>query len=267
MISTLLEPQRAQREAIADLLAPGPKLDAAGCLAIYQRSYILRLRQCLEEQFPATRRLLGDALFRDFADAYLRDRPSDSYTLFELGRRFPNWLDESRPDRDEPLEAREAWIDFMVDLTHYERELYRLFDAEGHEGEDWPNAETPDADLALQPCLSLQEYRYPVALYHHGARAGGDAEIPEARRSFVVISRKDYQITAFPVTELHHRFLRAIQTLGGVTRALGDIAAWTRRPCADVERSWRDDVRAAWLNAGFFVSKRAPRPGRSSARR
>ncbi|MFP3656554.1 DNA-binding domain-containing protein, partial [Burkholderia sp. SIMBA_052] len=82
-------PDGVDADTIAATLLPGPKLSASACLAIYQRSYILRLRKCLEEQFPASYHALGAALFADFADEYLRACPSDSYTLHELGRRFP----------------------------------------------------------------------------------------------------------------------------------------------------------------------------------
>jgi len=257
MISALVEPFKLAREEIDDAFLPGPRLGAAACLAIYQRSYILRLRKCLEEQFPATRRILGGALFCDFAGEYLRDLPSDSYTLFELGRRFPAWLEANRPDRDLPLAERESWIDFMVDLSSYERELYRLFDAPGHEGEPWPDAATPDEELTLQSCLSLLEYRYPVAWSYHEARLGRDLEIPPPCRSFLVVLRKDYHTTTFPVTETHFRFLKTLRDPGGVREALDEIAAWTGRSAEAVERSWREHVRAPWLQAGFFVTKDA----------
>ena len=98
MLDALFAPERADADVVATTLLPGPRLPAAACLAIYQRSYILRLRKCLEEQFPACRHALGAGLFADFADEYLRACPSDSYTLHELGRRFPQWLQDSRPD-------------------------------------------------------------------------------------------------------------------------------------------------------------------------
>jgi len=170
MLNALVKPGNVGQESLAETLLPGAMLDAAGCLAIYQRSYILRLRQCLVEQFPATCYALGDALFNDFADDYLRSCPSDSYTLYELGRRFPLWLEQTRPDRDLP--EREDWIDFMVDLAHYERELFHLFDAPGHEGQPWPNSNIDDSTLILQPALVLAQYRYPVAWYYHEVRAG-----------------------------------------------------------------------------------------------
>lgn len=253
MLGALMTPGEVDRSAVIEALLPGAQLDAAGCLAIYQRSYVLRLRLCLGEQFPATRHALGPRLFDDFADDYLHACPSDSYTLYELGRRFPYWLEETRPDRDQPHHAREPWIDFMVDLAHYEHALFRLFDAPGDEGRPWPDAGTDDRALVLQPCLALAQYRYPVARYYHEVCAGRSPELPERAPSQLVILRRDHQTATYPVSPLHHRFLHSLQQQRSVAQALADVAAWTRRPLDDVVLSWRTDVRSAWIDAGFFA--------------
>lgn len=255
MLEALLEPGKVDRQEIADTFLPGSHLDAAGCLAIYQRSYVLRLQKCLAEQFPATRHALGDALFDDFAAAYLGACPSDSYTLYELGRRFPAWLEESRPDREFGEDGRETWIDFMVDLAHYERELFRLFDAPGHEGQAWPGIDADDRELILQPCLVLAEYRYPVAWYYHEVRAGKSPGFPPQSRSHLVLLRRDYQTSTYPVSPLHFRFLTALQRHGSIDLALADIATWSRRPLDAVTHSWATEVRGPWIGAGFFVAR------------
>jgi hypothetical protein len=241
----------------ASMILPGPKLSASGCLAVYQRSYILRLRKCLEEQFPASRHALGAQLFSDFADEYLRDCPSDSHSLYDLGRRFAQWLEDNRPDRDEAPGHRENWIDFMVDLAGYEYELYRLFDAPGHEGLAWPDVTAVDDALVPQPCLVLTEYRYPVAWYYHEVRAGRTPPLPAARQSHAVILRRDYLTHTYPVSPQHHRFLSLLQQTRHVPTALRAIAAESGRALRDVERSWQEDVRMPWLQAGFFVERSA----------
>lgn len=256
MLDALVTPDRCDSQAVVDTLLPGAMLDATGCLAIYQRSYVLRLRKCLAEQFPATRYALGDALFDDFADLYLRACPSDSYTLYALGRRFPGWLEDTRPDRDRPASEREEWVDFMVDLARYEAELFRLFDAPGHEGQPWPEAGAADGALVVQPCLVLAQYRYPVAWYYHEVRADHRPAFPPASPSHVVMVRRDYQTTTYPVSALHYRFLTALQRHGSVERALADVAAWTGLPIEDVARSWASEVRRPWIDAGFFVVRK-----------
>lgn len=255
MLGALVAPGSVDRQAVAETLLPGARLDAAACLAIYQRSYVLRLRLCLGEQFPATRHALGRALFDDFADEYLRVCPPDSYTLYELGRRFADWMEATRPDRDLPADERESWIDFMVDLARYERELFRLFDAPGHEGRPWPDLACDDRALVLQPCLALARYRYPVAWYYHEVRTGRGPDFPPEAPSHVVILRRDYQTATYPVSPLHYRFLESVRENASIDQALREIAVSTGRALEEVERSWVTEVRRPWVDAGFFVAR------------
>ena len=142
-----------------------PGLDAGQGLAIYQRSYYLRLTKCLQDQFPALNYALGAELFCDFAQEYIHAMPSESYTLYRLGERFSQYLNAERPDRDKSAAHREPWIDFMVELADFEWQLFSLFDAAGHEFGDWPNEATdyPDEDLVLQPCFALVSLSFPLA--------------------------------------------------------------------------------------------------------
>ena len=250
MLDALLAPRGTA--GIGERLTDSPTLGARARLAIYQRSYILRLVKCLAEQFPALGHALGAPLLEDFAREYLRACPSDSYTLYELGRRFPEWLEASRPDRESPPEEREDWIDFMVDLARYERELFRLFDAPGHEGGAWPTVDVPDARLVLQPCFALAQYRYPVAWYYHEVRHERSPKFPPALATYVAIARRDYLTATFPLNPVHFQFLRALQKLGSVDAALEAVAQEVGRPLAEVRRSWDDVVRRPWIQAGFF---------------
>jgi len=255
MQDALVAPDKLDLQSLTEILLPGAQLDVAGCLAIYQRSYTLRLRKCLAEQFRATRYALGDTLFDDFADAYLQACPSDSYTLNELGRRFPGWIEDTRPDHDQPEAEREDWINFMVDLANYERVLFQCFDAPGHEGQPWPDTKTDDRTLILQPCLVLATYRYPVAWYYHGVRDGQSPSYPSRSPLNVVVVRRDYQTTTYPISALHYRFLTATQLLGSVESALADIAVWAQRSIEAVTQSWITEVRSPWIEAGFFIAR------------
>ncbi|WP_052657677.1 DNA-binding domain-containing protein [Thalassospira sp. HJ] len=255
MMSALIAPGRVDGESVTETFLPGAQLDAASCLGIYQRSYIIRLRICLMGQFPATLHALGEDLFCDFADEYLRTCPSDSYTLYELGRRFAAWMEENRPDRDLHPEEREPWVDFMIDLATYERMLFHLFDAPGHEGKPWPSIQTPDNELILLPGLVLAQFRFPVAWYYHEVRAGKSPLYPAPVQQLVAIVRKDFQTTTFPLSPFHFRFLTSIQRLGSIDAALEEMALWCGRSLADVQSSWIADVRQGWITAGFFIRR------------
>jgi hypothetical protein len=230
------------------------RFDAAAGLAVYQRGYILRIASCMREQFPALCHALGRGLFDDFVADYVRERPPESHTLYDLGRRFTDFLEESRPDRG--ATDREGWIDFMVDLARFERQVFALFDAPGHEGKALAGPATPDERLRLQPAFVLGAYNYPVHLYYHAVRRGEPAALPPAEPSFVALVRTDYVTRTIPLAEPHFVFLSTM-TGGGVEDGLEAVARHLALPVDSVRRSWRDEagVRSRWLDWGFFVAR------------
>lgn len=252
MHQALIYPRQAGEDA-EKYVEPSARLSAAQRLAIYQRSYYLRILKCMTEQFPALCHALGEELFRDFARQYLQVRPPESYTLYDLGRRFPAYLEETRPDRDQA--EREIWIDFMVDLARFERLLFVMFDAPGHEGKPFAGQDTPDSRLRLQPCFALGDYRFPVAGYYHEVRAGNDPPYPPRERSAVALVRKDYLTHTYPLSPPHFIFLAALEGGKSVGEALDRVAREIGRPLAEVSRSWAEPngIRRRWIEAGFFI--------------
>lgn len=236
--------------------APGPlgttgRVPPSDGLAIYQRGYFLRLAHCMREQFPALCHALGTALFDDFVGEYIRDLPPVSHTLYDLGRRFADFLETTRPDADAP----EVWVDFMIDLARYERQLFVLFDAPGHEGQRFATWDTPDTDLRLQPCFALGAYRFPVADYYHAVRRKTDPALPPATPSHIALVRVDYLTRTVPITEPHHVFLAALQRNRTVVTAIETAAHHLGVSVDQAWQSWRapDGIRRRWIDAGFFI--------------
>jgi hypothetical protein len=255
MQDALVFPGRVAGKEIETRLATSPRLTGAGGLAIYQRGYFLRIATCMREQFPALCHALGAPLFDDFVADYIRERPPESHTLYDLGRRFPAFLEESRPDRDLPSGEREAWIDFMTDLARFERQVFTMFDAPGHEGKSYADSATPDCRLCLQPCFDLGAYRFPVPAYYHAVRLDRPAPLPPARESFVALVRSDYVTRTMMLSEPHYRFLEAMADGGGVEGGIDAVARHlTMRP-AEVRRSWQEDgSRQRWIDWRFFIA-------------
>ncbi len=240
-------------------LAPSAQLSAAQCLAIYQRGYYARLLQCLQGQFKALNHALGPPLFADFARQYLHDTPSRSATLAELGRGFAPWLQSNRPDAEEA--EKESWIDFMVDLADFEWTLYTLFDAPGAEAKGYASAEQlTHPQLALQPCLRLCHYRYPVSSYYQQVAAleatehapAVDIELPAPQESWLALVRKDYKIGIFRLQPAQHHFLQQMAEGAKVEDAIAHTAQTFNKSAAQATLGWQR-WREAWGNAGFFV--------------
>ena len=249
-------PRRVECAEIGRLLAASGRLTGAAGLAIYQRGYFLRISRCMREQFPALCHALGETLFDDFVADYIRERPPESHTLYDLGRRFPEWLEESRPDRELPAADREAWIDFMSDLARFERQVFTMFDAPGHEGKPFADAATPDCRLRLQPCFALGAYRFPVPAYYHAVRLDRPAPLPPAQESFVALVRTDYVTRTIPLSKPHYVFLRAMADGGGVEDGIDAVARHLSMSPDKVRRSWRaaNGGRQRWIDWRFFIA-------------
>jgi len=257
MHEALIYPRRTSREVVAAQLASFPGFSGAEGLAIYQRGYFLRIANCMREQFPALCHALGEPLFNDFVAEYIRDRPPESHTLYDLGRRFPAFLDESRPDRDQPPEEREAWIDFMIDLAQFERQMFVMFDAPGHEGKPFATPDTPDDRLRLQPAVAIGAYRFPVAAYYHAVRQKQPAELPPAEASYAALVRTAYVTRTLVLSELDYLFLKAMADGGGVDEAIATVGRRLEASPEDVRRSWASEQgsRRRWIDCGFFIDQ------------
>ena len=252
----LVFPRRAGGTGIGERLDGSGRLPAAEGLAIYQRGYFQRIASCMREQFPALRHALEEALFDDFVADYVRDLPPQSHTLYDLGRRFPDWLEANRPDRDCPPAEREPWIDFMIDLARFERLVFAMFDAPGHEGGAFADDSTPDCRLRLQPAFALGAYRFPVAAYYHSVRQSGPSPLPPARRSFVALVRTDYVTRTIALGEPDYLFLEAMAAGGGVEAGIEAAATHLAIGADEVRRSWRSGGggRRRWIDWGFFIA-------------
>lgn len=252
----LVFPDRVDRSGVAGRLAQSGRLGGGEGLAIYQRGYFLRIASCMREQFPALCHALEQALFDDFVADYIRDLPPESHTLYDLGRRFPDWLEANRPDRESAPGEREPWIDFMIDLARFERLVFAMFDAPGHEGGAFADDSTPDCRLRLQPAFALGAYRFPVAAYYHSVRLGRPAPLPPARQSFAALVRTDYMTRTIALGEPDYLFLKAMAGGGGVEAGIEAAARHLATGAEDVRRSWSaaGGERRRWIDWGFFIA-------------
>jgi hypothetical protein len=252
MQDALIRPDEEAGEMADRLLAPSTRLTAAAGLAIYQRGYFLRIASCMREQFPALCHALGEALFDDFVGEYIRECPPESYTLYDLGRRFPAYLAENRPDRD--LTERESWIDFMIDLADFERQVFAMFDAPGHEGKTFADVTTPDDRLRLQPCFALGAYRFAVATYYHAVRQEQPVARPPAEPQYVALVRTDYVTRTIPLSATEHRFLQAMAEGSDADLAIAAVARHFGLAPDAVRENWTRNARSRWIDCGFFVA-------------
>ena len=182
-------------------LQPNERLD------IYRDMYEARLIDALGVDYPGLADLLGEELFQELLRLYVRNHPSRSYTLNDLGDQLPEFLRE--------LEGLPRAA-FAYDLARLELAYSKVFDA----------AETPPltqeaisavpADAWDKACLApvaafqLIAMRYPAHLYLQALRE--ETLPPPIRRkdTWLAVFRRDYSLQSLPLTRPAYEVLSAL---------------------------------------------------------
>jgi len=152
------EDGRPTREVVEEFIKPNDHLSSFERLEIYNRQYWFRLLDCLNDDYPGLRSVLGDTRFIRLATAYINKYPSTSSTLRDLGSRLIPFLQEE-PKWTKPHQT------LALDMARLEWAQIVAFDAESQ-----PSAKLellgevpPDRIyLRLQPYITLLDLAYPV---------------------------------------------------------------------------------------------------------
>ena len=149
---------RSMRAEAASFIKPNDRLTSFERLEIYNRQYWFRIFSALTDDFPGVRAVLGDRQFDALSKAYLRDCPSASFTLRNLGAKLEGWL------RKHPKFAGNRHK-LAVDMARLEWADIDAFDGEALpalKAEDLAGANPAALRLKLQPYVQLLDLRYPV---------------------------------------------------------------------------------------------------------
>jgi hypothetical protein len=148
---------RSTHEIADGYIKPNELLSSFDRLEIYNRQYWFRVIGSVAEDYPALNALMGEKLFDRLILAYLRENPSISFTLRNLGSKLPQWLEqhpEFTPTRRE----------LLLDAARLEWAYVEAFDG----AEFAPLSPSDFGDLSaesrlsLQPHLQLLDLKYPV---------------------------------------------------------------------------------------------------------
>jgi hypothetical protein len=137
-------------------IKPNSHLTSFERLEIYNRQYWFRVIAAVSEDFPALNAVLGQEMFDALVLAYLRENPSTSFSLRNLGARLPAWL-ASYPKLAGPQHS------LAVDVARLEWAYIESFDGASLPplGQEFAGLGS-DSILRLQPHLQLLDLQYPV---------------------------------------------------------------------------------------------------------
>lgn len=268
-------------EDIESVIGRSNSLGSVERLAVYGNAYFARLLECLGQEFPAVKQVLGEDAFNSIGLQYLQACPSRSYTLNELGRSFPDFLRETRP-KDVPAPD---WPDLLIDLATLERTYSEVFDGVGIEPLDAPAADSSAwskllalgfvplipselaaiaahdmgaIQLQAAPCLRLLKLDFPAHEFISALRRSETTDIapPHAQSTLLVVSRRDFIVRRSVVSEFEFAVLQALLSGQSLSAALQTGAA-----------SANDDMPSdtvigecfqRWVQARWFIGWKLP---------
>lgn len=249
MQTQLLHPSELTKEETETYIKPSSKLTARQHLAIYQRSYIARLRACMQAQYTGLSYALGPQIFDQFTDFYLNNHPSKSYTLGDLGDQYAHFLAETRPDKDETV--KETWPDFMIELAEFEYLINDAFDQKSNEDIELVKTENTDQEFKLLPIFHILTYQFPISVFYKAVINNHQPELPQMQTSYTILLRKNYQLGLFEINEGQYHFLKHFESNNSVDAAKNYMVNHFGIPAKKMDLFWKE-WRQAWIEQGFF---------------
>ncbi|QDT45044.1 hypothetical protein Pan241w_51610 [Gimesia alba] len=219
-------------DALETVITRSSQLTSLERVGIYANAYYARLLECLSEEYPALVTAMGAQAFGVFCMEYLQESPSTSYTLGELGARFPKFLREHKP----AVEAGEDganWTDFLIDLATLERVYSEVFDGPGIEQETLLTPETlnsiapedwPGLTLKMAPCFRLLQFQFPVHEFITKVRNGDTPAILAQQTTCLAITRRNFIVRREAVTPAEYFLLSRLQEGLQVGEAIMEVS-------------------------------------------
>ncbi len=244
-----LLPDALKSSSLEDVIHHSDKLSAKDHLAIYQRSYIARLRGCMTQQFSALEYALGEDIFCAFADDYLASQPSYNYNLALLGKHFPEYLEANRPDAGEA--EKEDWIDFIIELTKFEYALGVIFEQKAEEEYQLAETDSDEDKLKLVPVCELFNFQFPVRKYYTQFKNGKKPSLPFESKSYSVVLRHNFKLAVHDLQKEQYEFLSSLKNGLDVPTAKSNFKETHKEVALEFENAW-SNWKTRWIEAKIF---------------
>jgi hypothetical protein len=149
---------RPTAKVVAEFIKPNDRLTSLERLELYNKQYWFRLLDCLYDDYPGLRAILGETKFRKLRIAYLNQYPSKSFTMRNLGSRLVEFL-EANPRFLTPHVA------MCMDMARFEWAQVVAFDGlmlPALVPDDLLGRDPEKLQLGVQPYVTLMEMGYPL---------------------------------------------------------------------------------------------------------
>ncbi len=210
-------------------------------LDVYAEAYYSRLLECLELDFPALKRVLGEDIFRGLVAQYLEAHPSRTFTANSLGEQLPEFMKSYELSEELP---------YLPDLARLEWATVDSFFAKDHAPFDPARLDQIAADAWPRVRLKLDSSVVLLHSHWNVDDMSNDEKQPASEEErWLVVSRQNYKVRVQKVEPLQFRVLELLSE----GMRLGEL-------CTKIEESL--DIEAVppplmdwfktWMEAGFI---------------
>jgi hypothetical protein len=189
----------AGRWPIEEVILASQGQDPHGGLNIYAQGYWLRLFSCLKADYSALQRLLGEPLFEFFAREYLRQHPSKSYSLYDLGDGFAQFL--RRTQTASAKLADNEKLRFPLELAQIERAMAFSMRSVGLENCPLEVVDTlsllfgENINVELPATTQLLMTHHPLSAFQSILYGQVPIEAVEVGSQYICIKRHQYRVS------------------------------------------------------------------------
>jgi hypothetical protein len=212
-----------------DVVSDQGKASIYARLNVYSSGYMLRLLDCMYADYAISKKFMGDEVFDSFAKAYLMYHPSTSFTLYDLGKAFPDFLDKTKPHVEEGSDN--TYFDIPATLARVERARQVAMRAPGTESDitDINPVNIQDIffstlNISIPDCLQLLELDFPMKQFFESVYREDEYELPSLQKTYMAISRKNYRIVLEEITEMQFLLLQECKNHTNLYDAISSLS-------------------------------------------
>lgn len=256
---------RPMSDVVAEFIKPNDRLTAFDRLEIYNRMYWFRLIDCVYDDNPGLRALLGERAFNRLVIEYLAAHPSQSFTLRNLCSHLVEFI-RRHPSLTAP------WTKLALEVAQFEWAQTVAFDGLSRPvitAPELASANPARLRLGLQPYVTLLALRHPIDSYVIAVKrrnvlraeasnattsARPPARLkhvprPRAERIWVAVHRLDNRLYYKRLEPAAFKILSALRDGEPLTRA---VAAGGRGVTPAQVQEWF----SVWSNLGWICRRK-----------
>lgn len=191
-------------------IRPAAQQAAVERLQIYSKGYLLRLAECLAQDYPVLRQWLGEEAFDQLVANYLAAYPSQHFSIRYVGQVLAQFLTEQQPYAAQPELAEFAQFEWAIGLATDAADANVLTqdDLMAVAPEQWANLQ-----LALHPSIQTLKLHYNISAIWQ--TVSEQQEVPklhyQEQPTIWLIWRNDLTAYYRSINEAEQAFLTGIQ--------------------------------------------------------